>query len=819
MLSTSLYYVHVSSFYHTFGSVTEPELDALNYIKQNLPANESIITFSDAPSSGKLYPFAKVNMIQNLQRFSNILLNEENPYALIYILGLSRAKYVYMTQRDYEILNSSTGLFKDFLPYFPKVFVNDAATIYEVPPLTPSSTEASVGVLHFSPSLQRLEDTIWIDDSFAEGWYPYRQYGDVKNYESEVGNGLMEISVTSNQSGNIWVSYALSGLCLNTTIYSTLFFRYHVENNFTWFTFQLWNSTDKVFFYVGHLSDIDFTTKVLTLPANQTITRIEVIVGTVKDAPADTTARAHVDYIKFSSPATSWMDDAFLRDWAFYGKYGDVLDWSAHSDGDILKINVTSNQSGTVWVSYSPPLYVKTKDSILSFRYKVDNDYTWFTIILQNASHTRFFYEGHLTDKTFTTKSFSLQDDQTITRVEIIVETTDKAPAGSSAIAYLDYIEISQKTFSDVDIFPALFAASLQLQYSFLYVDDALMKNLDAYASRYTHILLTSDPPIPIESLIKWVSAGNTLTILNTYGNGFFAYLLGINSSSPLLSIRSLGLGKVLYINSFPTKVGNESASLKQDFLDKIRETLTLDEYVHKVNTLPAYNSTFGSIEINGDLKAFTDVLRLEGSVDLMDSPFQFNGSREIGIFGEVNLIIKNASLLISPSESYTIIKPERYPVEGEIFVNGSHVLIVADTDAIYEYYMPVHFKFKTTGLSLHARLPSINASGTITFDQLDVQAALYIPLAGIVQQRAEVQGNVKFDTMYISSLLTIFSMFHADGKILNLAETTSPRPTIPWVEVLTSPYNLAFNAIFVLGIVSYVIIKRRTRTTINEKT
>jgi hypothetical protein len=819
MLSTSLYYVHVSSFYHAFGSVTEPELQALNYIKQNLPANESIITFSDDSLHGKLYPFAKVNMIQNLQRYSNILLNEENPYALIYILGLSRAKYVYMTQRDYEILNSSKGLFKDFLPYFPEVFVNNAATIYEVPPLTPSSTEASLAILHFSPSLQRLEDTIWIDDSFTEGWYPYRQYGDVKNYESEVKNGIMELSVTSNQSGNIWASYALSGLSLNTTIYSTLFFRYHVENNFTRFTFQLWNSTDKVFFYVEHLSDIDFTTKVLTLPANQTITRIEVIVETVKDAPADTTAHAYIDYIEFSAPTSTWKDDNFLRDWAFYKAYGNISDWSAYSNGDILKMNVTSNQSGDVWVSYSLPLALKTKDSVLSFRYKVDNDYTWFTIQLRNASNQVFFYRGHLTDRAFTTKSYFLPDGQTITRVEIIVETTDKAPPQTSAAAQIDSIEISQQPFTKDDISPSLFVSLLHSKYEVLYIDDVLMDNIDTYLSNYTHILLPSDPPFPVESLLKWGSSGNTLTVFNMRGNGFFANLLGINSSSPLLSINNINSGKVLYINSFPTvAAGKESEVLQPEFLAEIKEYLPSEESVPKVNVLPVYNSTSGSMQTKGDLKVDTDILILQGTINLPNSPFSVNESTEIKIYGKTNLTIKNATLLISPSESYMLIKPESYPIEGEVLVEDQKAaLIVADANVIYNSDMPISFKFKTTALSLYARLPSINVSGTITFDQLDVHAALYVPLAGIVQQRAEIRGSVKFDTMYISNSLIMFSMFQADGEILNLAETTS-RPTVPWAQVLTSPYNLAFNTIFLLGIAIYIVQKKKTKTIVNEK-
>jgi hypothetical protein len=676
MLSTSLYYVHVSSFYHAFGPVTEPELDALNYIKQNLPANESIITFSDDPSSGKLYPFAKVNMIQNLQRFSNILLNEENPYALIYILGLSRAKYVYMTQRDYEILNSSKGLFKDFLPYFPKVFVNDAVTIYEVPSLTPSSTEASVGVLHFSPSRQGQEDTTWIDDSFTEGWHPYRQYGEVKNHESKVQNGIMELSVTSNQSGTIWASYALSGLSLNTTIYSALFFRYRVANNLTWFTFQLWNSTDQVFFYAGHLSDRDFTTK-----------------------------------------------------------------------------------------------------------------------------------------------SFLLPNDQTITRIEIIVETSGKAPPQTSAVAQIDSIEISQQPSSEDDILPSLFVSLLHSKYTALYIDNVLMENIDAYLSFYTHVLLPSDPLIPVESLLKWVSAGNTLTVFNTRGNGFFANLLGINSSSPLLSINDINSGKVLYVNSFPTvDVGKESEILQPDFLEKVKELLPFEEYVQRVNVLPVYNSTFGNIEIKGDLKVNTDLLMLQGAINLTSSPFLVNESTEIKIYGKISLTIKNAMLLISPSESYMLIKPENYPITGEVFVNASEgALIVADGNAIYNSDTPISFKFTSTGLSLYARLPSISASGTTTFDQLDVHSALYVPLAGIVQQQAEIQGNVKFNTMYVSNSLTIFSMFQAEGKILNLAETAS-RPTIPWVEILTSPYNLAFNAIFVLGILFYTIIKRKAKTALDMK-
>lgn len=815
MLTTALFYVN-ASHYSAKSKISQDELDALDYIRQNIMSNVSVLSFT-TESANELRNFAGLNGAQDAQRWSQLLLSTSNPYIITYVLSSSNIKYIYVAQRDVELLNSS--ILNSVVKYFAQVFKNDYATIYEVSPLTAPSSQASFGVLDFSPSLQGPENTTWIDDSFTEGWYPYRQYGEVKNYESEVSNGTMNISVTSNQSGNIWASYALLGLSLNTTIYSALSFEYRVENNFTWFTLQLWNSTSEVFFYVENLSDLNFATKVFTLPENQTVTRIELITETVKDAPADTTALADIDYIKFSTPTSTWSDDNFLKDWDFYETYGNVSDMNAYSNGDTLKINVTSNQSGNVWASYSLPLTLETKDSVLSFRYKVDNDYTWFTIILQNASDRFFFYRGHLTDKAWTTKSYFLPDGQTITRVEIVVETTDNAPPQTSAVAQIDSIEISQQPFSEADVLPSLFASLLHSKYTVLYIDNVLMEKIDTYLPDYTNILLTSDPPIPVESLLKWVSAGNTLTVINTHGNGFLADLFGINSSSPLLSINNINSGKVLYINAYPTiTAGKESEILQPEFLKQVRDLLSIEEYAESVDVLPVYNSISGSITIQGDVKVDTDILMLQGAINLTNSPFSINESTITKIYGKINLTIKNATLIISPSESYVLIKPENYPIEGEVLINSSEeTLIVADANPIYNSDLPVSFKFKTTAaLSLYVRLPSMNASGAIIFDQLDVHSALYVPLAGIVQQPAEIQGSVKFDTMYISNPITIFSMFHAEGKILNLAETAALlQRTIPWIEVLTSPYNITFNAAFLLCIALFIVKKRNARSEI----
>ena len=76
---------------------------------------------------------------------------------------------------------------------------------------------------------------------------------------------------------------------------------------------------------------------------------------------------------------------------------------------------------------------------------------------------------------------YPLPDGQTITSIEIIVETKKDAPPYASAVAQIDYIQISQATFTATDILPSFLASSLHTKYTILNVDDTLMNNLNAY--------------------------------------------------------------------------------------------------------------------------------------------------------------------------------------------------------------------------------------------------------------------------------------------------------------------------------------------------
>ena len=399
-----------------------------------------------------------------------------------------------------------------------------------------------------------------------------------------------------------------------------------------------------------------------------------------------------------------------------------------------------------------------------------------------------------------------------------IYEVPSLTPPSSNASLGVLYIPpsiqcASQRSFDDVDVLPALLSASLQSKYSFLYVEGILLENLGAYLSHYSRIILASDPKISVRDLLNWVSSGGKLVVFNTHGNGFFANFLEIDKSNISLTVRNYGLGKAAYINL--EKVDKQSNIIIQKLAKEIRQFLELDEYPRKIDVLPVYNSTFGNIKIVGDLKLLTDVLRLQGSMILINSSFKPTQINEIKIYGNVALTIKNASLLISPSESYLVIKSEGYPIEGEVLVKAPNTLIIIGKNIVHNMSTLLNFKFRSTNIFLSARLPLVNAFGNITFDKLDAHEALYVPLAGIVQQKAKFEGKVEFDTAYISNPLVIFSKFKVNGKILNLDSTVTP--TIPWSEVLSSSYTLTFNIIFFLSIIFYAFKKRRAKQTITE--
>ncbi len=804
LLGTTLYYVN-GSYYSKDWSLSKEEEIGLQYVRKNLSNNASVLTFSE-DSSLKLRDFAGVNDVQNAYRWSQLMLSTTDPNVMVHVFGESNIELVYLTRIDTKILEANDVL-TVFVSYFPQVFNNDYVVIHHVDTLIPPSENAPLGVLRYVPEPQETEID-WIDDSFTQGWSLFRQYGNIGSYETRTENGRLEMSLVSNQSGNVWVSYSFSDVPMNVKPYSALFVRYRVENSFSWLSIQLWNSSNQVFYHVRARFTQGFTTESYHLPENETVSRVEIIVETSDEAPAGLAARVYLDYIRLSKVAQSWRDDNFKRDWAFYDEYGEIQQYNASSDGQTFAMSVMSNQSGNVWVSYSVPLALQTNNSLLSFRYRVRNSLSWFTVKLWNSSDQGFFYMGHLTDSDFTRRSFQLPDGESVSRIEILVETPQDAPLGTYAMAEIDYIEIASSVnpFSRQEVLPSLFMSLLHSEYSIIYVHEGMLQDLSNIIANQTCMVLTSNLPRGSEELLSWVSHGKQLLILNMDRDHPVLDSFAPNSFDSHLIRQDYGSGRIIWVNSLiQNGTHTETELVQPHFLEEVRTAADLSYSGHSTSVLPVYNSALGDIRVRGNVTICTDALYIQGSISPVNSSL-FSNSDRFRAYGRVTLTMTSCSLLVQAGYSRTAFKPED-SVEGIFQIDGPESSIMSDGSAVtINDTASFHF---STDQPLFTGLCSLSTSGIMDSDLLDVHEALYVPLAGIVQGGAEIQGVVKFDSLYVSDPLFIFTTFHVEGNVRNL--DADPIRGIQWVDILTSPINLAFNCSFLIAVgVHY--IRRRTK-------
>lgn len=342
----------------------------------------------------------------------------------------------------------------------------------------------------------------------------------------------------------------------------------------------------------------------------------------------------------------------------------------------------------------------------------------------------------------------------------------------------------------------------LHANYTSLYKNNLSSGSLSGYLKDYDCILLPYDPLSCSTDIVNWVSAGHTLIIFDTNGNGYFSNLF---SNSSAFSITNFGSGKILYINS--SLFINRYDLLSSNILEVVAKELALNQSLPTIPFVPDFSSAYGNIQINGSLWVNTNDLILQGRLN--ELPFPFNHSNNIEIFGNINLQFSNASLTLFPSQSMLMIKSQTSLNVLITVTNSGSTYLISNGINVYNLTKSLSENFNITGVSIYARMPSINASGTIIFDELDVHSSLYVPLAGIVQEPAEIIGTLKFNTYFINDPVIIFSEFSAQGNAINLAAAQISRPVIQWIAILASPFNIIFNVLFCVFITIYFARKR----------
>jgi len=924
MITTSLFYVNASYYSNRSETITNQELEALDYIRQHLTADIRVLSFS-ARSSDNLETFAGLNPVQNFKVFTYILLDARDPQIIDYLLGSSKVKYVYMTQRDYKVLNASKGLFKYLLPFFPIVFKNNEVTICEVPLLSPPDHDSSFGILHITPPT-------WVDDSFV-GWTFDRTIEDVASYGSSIDNGTFHIWEKSDQVGRTWVCYSLSPLSLNTTIYRELSFRYRVEGDYTWFSIILLNSTNHWISQRLHLSDKSFTTTAFSLPENQIITRIEVYVGTMDNAPKGATAHGYLDYIKIL-PSFVREQEVFPVMIASMFHIPHLLlsvdipkkpnQYALLFDGlddhievpNSSSLNITDEITIEAWIY---PNNVSGYHTIVGKRGFINGtEYCNYNLRTQ-GKRLKFYYKGndgnfhsYMTDKDVfeTGKQYHvaatyISGDAASARLYVNGESvagswvigTGNANLVADAVnltvgcnLYTPLPEYFNGTIDEVRIFDrALSEGEIKNSFERCYAkvelgcvfcqrmeegtgdiindesgygnhgeivgpvwirlstrsyETTLYGNYyTLYIQNYSTLMLTYDPSdkLDLGGVLDWVSNGGTLIVPNTFGNAFFGDLLqlhqipeiyeankitgvnasiaisptsvfpimpdgsdvtaslcyeGYSSSSGFLFEKKYGSGSILYLNLYPlikAKTMIQTLTLLQSNVNFIQtitgQSPTADTRMTKY--FPSYNATSGETCINGNLNLVSDFISLKGKLNSIALPCDPETISEIAVYGRSRINTYNASISIFPSGIISHLLIEAQSLTGEIVTDESSVMLIKTSNGTTcTLKGPVSTNFNGSNISIIALSPSVEASGKIVFDSLDVRVRPAVPLAGISREKAMIQGTMKFNASYTTPTIVIFSSYQFDGTVTKMAEKTATI-SIPWIEVLTSPYHL----------------------------
>lgn len=748
-LSTTFFYSYAAE-YSSSGQITASEYQATQYLAQHLQPDQSVLTFTNE-STSMVQTFAGVNPVQEAFRWLYLMTSSSNPYIMNYIFARSSIRYVYLAQRDLGVAYANPVLWT-YIKQFPVALNNSQVAILSVPQLSAPSIGANLNVLRFTSSIGPQNIT-WEGGELSSEWKTSLSYGNVTRFAvNSTSNGL-ELSTTSGSPGNVWGSYAISNLNISTNEFGFLYFTYKVINPMTWFTVEGWNATGQVFVYDGHLDSLNLASQTVSLPPDQTLTKLAVIVETTANSTSGTTAQALVKQIGLMTVSPTWSA-SFQTGWYSGETFGIVRDFNVSQGNSGLELALTSGQSGNVWASYSHFLPVKTVSSILSISYRTLNPNTWLTIQLVDSSGKVVFYEGHLTDQTSTEESFALQDNESLSRIDLILETQTGSPAGTRAEAQINFVKISQSNFTSNDVLPALLIGMTGKLYSFTNASNGTLSDLET-SYRNTTVLLTNAEPNDVQNYVAWANTGGTLIVTDTSGDSSLQEILDMHVVGPGTSIENVGRGRIAYFD-LSTKNGTISLDtpVGAEFVQELSNLMGPGAGVSHPSVLPVYNSTSGLIAVQGNLTLWSRLLTISGKLEFQNGTTLTSSLVARGVNSTVT--IQDTTSSMAPGESYLVISNHGNK-QTELIVTG--FLSPSNTSETMTVL--------ASNYTIIAFQPSLKASGIIAFSSLDVESALYVPLDGIVRLPAQIAGTVTFLPQFVSFPVILFYDFQYTGKVL----------------------------------------------------
>jgi hypothetical protein len=238
VIGVAFFYSVPGNYTKMMNQVTDPEIAAFNFLRNNVGLNESVLTITD-DSAQKIQTFAGLGPGQVFTFYNFMFASSNDAQMLLYLFGNYGVRYVYLSQNDESSPTYfNSPFFSSVLPLFPVVFESknqsDETVIYQLPSISYSSPESK---------------TIMISDKIPDAVLPltdFKLLGSNDTIDSIFGSSLddgsLQINLQTNSSQS-YVYYGLDNLNIDSSSFnsitinfrtdnsSQLFFAIHTKNN------------------------------------------------------------------------------------------------------------------------------------------------------------------------------------------------------------------------------------------------------------------------------------------------------------------------------------------------------------------------------------------------------------------------------------------------------------------------------------------------------------------------------------------------------------------------------------------------------------
>jgi hypothetical protein len=747
MLSSSLFYYDRAP--PLASTINSYELDALSFVGQNLSSNSSVLTFT-SDSQIKLETFGGVNTIQIMQKWYYIFLNEVDSSILLYLLGTSNVKYIYLSPYDFEALNRSKNMLHDLLNYLPVAFQNEGVTIYEIPRIVPPSTQSNFIILNFLES-----DTTASEHATSQSESLLQTIPSLLQLNYTISSLPIEanrtfIAIAGLQNSSQWTTTeGIGNISLNET---------NIEESAA-IAVQNLTADKNGYFAIGTKYSGDFT---------------------------------HFDYLQLWVKVSSDVDGevkVILR--------GDNNTWAAW-----LIQNFSKNEWFPLALQLTKPNLESTTQLDLSAIRRVDIDfqklhptanYSFLKIGgIQGIISSRFLPYEALNSLFGTSSTIMLTYDPNFDASSLL----KLAESGSKIIV-----------FDTCDDNKGFFFNFLQLAVKG-YVESneiALSTNINIPQTQVPSISTNSSDVSPTAYYKLGGTSVAPFVLVKKIGLGEIAYIILpskiINTSEKTLALLMTIFNEIAGMQGLQTKTYKYSPNHFESY-NTLEGLTTLNGKIkisaeHIFNTNPLKSSrleirTGNTSEVLANITI--DSLKIYGPAQLV-----LDGQ---SIKMQANSVSSYLTIFSDKLERPCLLELSDNTIVDLSIMNSSELFSLRMSGG--------SLLLDTSELSMLVKQPSIEAQGDIYFESATINYINpYVPLAEVVRDGLKISGHTVFTVQFTLRDLSIITDFSYDGTAVANKIPTTTQLNISWLSLLTSPTSFVFYLLLLVFALLFIIRKQ----------